>query len=188
MDIQHQLNRTHRTILIWSLNNLHLLKKLSGWKEDDEIWKMNVNTILFTGIYDTADAVRLNRLREVMKRHGYGIGKNGEVVFDTNSPAGKRLRDKIKYGMIAVKLEKGDWGWITQSLLDFVETKVSVTFTQMKEYYDVTLRGNKTIIEGGSFIHHLHSLTALINAQNRRCGRYLVKRDSDGKYITAQYN
>lgn len=186
--ITNRLSRTHRTILIWSLNNLHLLKKSNDWKEYDEIWKTNVNTILFTGVYDTADAVRLNRLVGIMKTSGYGIGKNGDVVFDTNSPAGKRLKDKIKYGIVSRKLEKGEWGWITQSLLDFVETKVSVTFTQLKEYYDVTIRGNKTIIEGGSFIHHLHSLTALINAQNRRCGRYLIKRDSDGKYLTAQYN
>ena len=90
--ITNRLSRTHRTILIWSLNNLHLLKKSNDWKEYDEIWKTNVNTILFTGVYDTADAVRLNRLVGIMKTSGYGIGKNGDVVFDTNSLDGIRQR------------------------------------------------------------------------------------------------
>lgn len=182
-----QLTPIHRNILNWSLTNLDLLNRWSGWVEHDEVWTSNVRGILFAGVYDESDAIRLNRLRKVMKDNGYGIDKNGEVAFDMNSDAGKRLKSKVKYGLTAVRLEKGDWGWITQSILDFVETRKSVTFTQMKEYYDVTLRGNKTIIEGGSFIHHLHSLTALINAQHRRCGRYLVKRSDDGKYITAQY-
>jgi hypothetical protein len=102
-------------------------------------------------------------------------------------PKFRRKEMKRKYMNKSYKLQPGDWGFIAQSLLDFTEKYGKVTFTELKEYYDVILRGNKNMIDGGSFIHHLHSLTAVINAQNRRCKRFLVK-GTDGRYLIGLYN
>ena len=103
-------------------------------------------------------------------------------------PAYKRKEMKRKYQNKSYKLQPGDWGYITQALLDFTEKYGRVTFSELKEYYDVILRGNSNMIKGGSFTHHLQALTRLVNAQNRRCGRYLVKDMNDRKYIVAKYN
>ena len=105
-----------------------------------------------------------------------------------NDPAYKRKEMKRKYHNKSYKLQKGDWGYITQELLDYVESKNRVSFTELKAYYDIVLRGNTTIQIGGSFTHHLQALRRLINAQNRRCRRYLVKDSNDGKYIIGKYN
>jgi hypothetical protein len=96
-------------------------------------------------------------------------------------PKFRRKEMKRKYMSKGYHLQKGDWGYITQSLLDYVYLCNKVTFTQLKRHYDITLRGNTTIQKGGSFIHHLHSLIDVRNASGRRCGRYLYK-DTDGKY------
>lgn len=98
-------------------------------------------------------------------------------------PAYKRKEMKRKYQNKSYKLQPGDWGYIAQALLDFTEKYGKVTFTELKEYYDVILRGNSNMIKGGSFIHHLQSLRRYVNAKNRRCGRYLVKDMNDGKYL-----
>lgn len=82
---------------------------------------------------------------------------------------------KEKYQNKSYKLQPGDWGFIAQSLLDFTEKHNRVTFTELKEYYDVILRGNSNMISGGSFIHHLQSLVNPSNAKGRRCKRYLYK-------------
>lgn len=84
------------------------------------------------------------------------------------------------------KLVKGDWGYITQELLEFVESKGKVTFSEMKEYYDVVLRGKPKMVNGGSFIHHLQALRRSSNADNRRCNRFLIKDVSDGKWQVAK--
>jgi len=103
-------------------------------------------------------------------------------------PKYKRKEMKRKYQNKSYTLNKGDWGFIAQELLNYVERNIRVSFTELKRYYDVVLRGNPTIQKGGSFIHHLQSLTRLVNAQNRRCGRYLVKASNNGKYLIAKYN
>ena len=103
-------------------------------------------------------------------------------------PAYRRKEMKRKYQNKSYKLQPGDWGFIAQTLLDFTEKYGKVSFSELKEYYDVVIRGNSNMIKGGSFAHHLQSLTRLINAQNRRCRRYLVKTSTDGKYIVANYN
>ena len=95
----------------------------------------------------------------------------------------QRKQMKRKYQNKSYKLQKGDWGYITQELLDFTERNMKVSFSELKRYYDVVLRGNNTIQKGGSFTHHLQALTRLINAKNRRCGRYLIKDMNDGKYL-----
>jgi hypothetical protein len=92
-----------------------------------------------------------------------------------------RKERKRKYQNKSVRLQKGDWGYIAQELLDHAYLCSNVTFTKLKIFYDVSLRGNMTVQKGGSFIHHLHSLLNKDNAKGRRCGRYLVK-GTDGKY------
>lgn len=97
------------------------------------------------------------------------------------NPSLKRKLDKEKYQNTNRKLQPGEWGYITQAILDYVERHNALTFTEMKEYYDVILRGNSRMINGGSFIHHLISLRNPKNAKSRRCNRLLYK-DRTGKY------
>jgi hypothetical protein len=101
-------------------------------------------------------------------------------------PKFQRKEMKRKYMNKSYKLQKGDWGYIAQELLDHAYLCSNVTFTKLKTFYDVSLRGNMTTQKGGSFIHHLHSLLNKDNAKGRRCGRYLVK-GTDGKYYTVNY-
>jgi hypothetical protein len=54
----------------------------------------------------------------------------------------------------------------------FTYDEVSASFTEIKTYYDVDIRGNKTILNGGSFIHHYQSLR---NPSKKR-GWYLAKK------------
>ena len=96
-------------------------------------------------------------------------------------PKFQRKEMKRKYMNKTYKLQKGDWGYIAQELLDYTYLCNRVSFSQLKSHYDIVMRGNATIQKGGSFIHHLHSLIDARNAIGRRCGRYLYK-DTDGKY------
>ena len=98
----------------------------------------------------------------------------------------KLMREK--YLNKTQKLVEGDWGYITQELLDFVDKNGSVTFSQLKAFYDVCLRGKPKMEIGGSFIHHLQALRNKNNARNRRCGRMLVKIPDLKKYVTARPN
>jgi hypothetical protein len=100
-------------------------------------------------------------------------------------PKFQRKEMKRKYMNKSYKLQPGDWGFIAQSLLDFTQQHGKLTFTELKEYYDVILRGNSNMINGGSFIHHLHSLVSPVNAIGRRCKRYLHKELGTGKYRIA---
>jgi hypothetical protein len=96
-------------------------------------------------------------------------------------PKFQRKEMKRKYMNKSYKLQKGDWGYIAQELLDYTYLCNRVSFSQLKSHYDIVMRGNATTQNGGSFIHHLHSLIDMRNAIGRRCGRYLYK-DTDGKY------
>lgn len=98
----------------------------------------------------------------------------------------KLMREK--YLNKTQKLVEGDWGYITQELLDFVDKNGSVTFSQLKAFYDVCLRGKPKMEIGGSFIHHLQALRNKNNARNRRCGRMLIKIPDLKKYVTARPN
>jgi hypothetical protein len=106
-----------------------------------------------------------------------------ELQYQTNmqDPKFQRKEMKRKYMNKSYKLQPGDWGYIAQELLDYTYLCQFVTFTQLKKHYDITIRGNSSLQNGGSFIHHLHSLIDVRNAIGRRCGRYLYK-DTDGKY------
>ena len=107
--------------------------------------------------------------------------------FQMQDPKFVRKERKRKYQNKSVRLQKGDWGYITQSLLDYTYLCNVVTFTQLKRHYDITLRGNSGLQNGGSFIHHLQALVKRANAENRRCGRYLHKELVTGKYRIAYY-
>ena len=96
-------------------------------------------------------------------------------------PKFQRKEMKRKYMNKSYKLQKGDWGYIAQELLDYTYLCNRVSFSQLKSHYDIVMRGNATTQNGGSFIHHLHSLISATNALGRRCRRYLYK-DTDGKY------
>jgi hypothetical protein len=96
-------------------------------------------------------------------------------------PKFQRKEMKRKYQNKSYRLQKGDWGYIAQELLDYTYLCNKVSFSQLKSHYDIVMRGNATTQKGGSFIHHLHSLIDARNAIGRRCGRYLYK-DTDGKY------
>jgi len=106
-----------------------------------------------------------------------------ELQYQTQmkDPKFQRKEMKRKYMNKSYKLQKGDWGYIAQELLDYTYLCNKVSFSQLKSHYDIVMRGNATIQKGGSFIHHLHSLIDARNAIGRRCGRYLYK-DTDGKY------
>lgn len=104
-----------------------------------------------------------------------------------NDPKFKRKEMKRLYNNKSYQLKKGDWGYITQSLLDYTYLCNVVTFTQLKRHYDITLRGNSGLQNGGSFIHHLQALVKRDNAKNRRCGRYLHKELVTGVYRIAYY-
>jgi hypothetical protein len=105
--------------------------------------------------------------------------------YQMNDPKFKRKEMKRLYMDKSYTLKPGDWGFIAQSLLDFTQQHGKLTFTELKEYYDVILRGNSNMISGGSFIHHLHSLVSPANAIGRRCKRYLHKELGTGKYRIA---
>ena len=112
-----------------------------------------------------------------------------DLQHQTNmqDPKFQRKEMKRKYNNKSYQLKKGDWGYITQSLLDYTYLCNVVTFTQLKKHYDITLRGNSGLQNGGSFIHHLQSLVKRDNAKNRRCGRYLHKELVTGVYRIAYY-
>lgn len=103
-------------------------------------------------------------------------------VKSKQNPKFQRIYNKLKYYDKSKRLQEGDWGYITQSILDFVESKGKATFTEMKEYYDVVLRGKPKMENGGSFTHHLQALRRTYNADNRRCNRFLIKDMNDGKW------
>ena len=106
-----------------------------------------------------------------------------ELQYQTQmkDPKFQRKEMKRKYMNKSYKLQKGDWGYIAQELLDYTYLCNRVSFTQLKTHYDIVIRGNSSSQNGGSFIHHLHSLISATNALSRRCGRFLCK-DTDGKY------
>ena len=102
-----------------------------------------------------------------------------------NDPKFKRKEMKRLYNNKSYQLKKGDWGYIAQELLDYTYLCQFVTFTQLKKHYDIAIRGNSSLQNGGSFIHHLQSLVSPANAIGRRCKRYLHKELGTGKYRIA---
>jgi hypothetical protein len=110
-----------------------------------------------------------------------------ELQYQTNmqDPKFQRKEMKRKYQNKSYRLQKGDWGYIAQELLDYTYLCNKVSFSQLKSHYDIVIRGNATTQNGGSFIHHLQSLVSPANAIGRRCKRYLHKELGTGKYRIA---
>jgi hypothetical protein len=76
------------------------------------------------------------------------------------------------------KLQPGDWGYITQELIDFVERQGDATHTELHNHYRKITGGHN------SFSHHLANLRN--PDPNRRCRRYIEKqgkRFCSGNYI-----
>ena len=72
---------------------------------------------------------------------------------------------------------KKPYGQVAKQIWQFMNSRPDATYTEMKTFYDVDIRGNSGIIEGGSFVHHLQSLR---NPSTKR-GWYLAKQ-LNGKY------
>lgn len=72
---------------------------------------------------------------------------------------------------------KKPYGTITNQIWKFMNGIGQATFTEMKTFYDVDIRGNASMINGGSFIHHLQSLSK----PSKKRGWYLSKQ-INGKY------
>ena len=69
------------------------------------------------------------------------------------------------------------YGQISKQIWQFMNNRADATFSEMKTFYDVDIRGNATMIEGGSFIHHLQSL----RKPSAKRGWYLTKQ-LNGRY------
>ena len=69
------------------------------------------------------------------------------------------------------------YGMISKQIWQFMNNRIDATFSEMKTFYDVDIRGNATMIDGGSFINNLQSLR---NPSKKR-GWYLTKQ-LNGKY------
>ena len=75
------------------------------------------------------------------------------------------------------KLQPGEWGYIVQELIDFIERQGDATYTELHNHYKKITNGSN------SFSHCLKNLT---NADpNRRCRRYIVKQGK--KYCSGNY-
>jgi hypothetical protein len=77
------------------------------------------------------------------------------------------------------RLKKGQHGWITQEILDFVYLKGEVSYKEMDTHYLVVCQGKPAYQRSSSFNHHRVNLIKPSN--KRRCRRYLVK-GSNRKY------
>jgi hypothetical protein len=168
-------------------NRIRIWKKQGMQRNNLKLNDTNVITarVLGTIGYSLADGVKH---KQQSKQNSAPLQAIYDLQYQTQmqDPKFRRKEMKRKYKNKSYKLQPGDWGFITQSLLDFTEKYGKVTFSELKEYYDVILRGNNNMIKGGSFTHHLQSLRRFNNAKNRRCGRYLIKDMNDGKYLIGQ--
>ena len=72
---------------------------------------------------------------------------------------------------------KKPYGTIRNQIWSFMNGINEATFTELKTYYDVGIRGHNVGMDGGSFIHHLQSL----RKPSAKRGWYLAKQ-LNGKY------
>jgi len=90
----------------------------------------------------------------------------------------KRSFKKGRYKTKHIKLQPGDWGYIAQELIDFVERQGDATHTELHNHYRKITNGSN------SFSHCLANLREA--DPNRRCRRYIVKQGKQfckGNYI-----
>lgn len=120
----------------------------------------NMKLSLADGYYNTIKSKGTPAYIAIMTM--YNQSKSKAVV--TNTPK-VHPRSNKPYGMIAKQI------W------QFMNNRMDATYSEMKTYYDVDIRGNATIIDGGSFIHHLQSL----RKPSKKRGWYVTKQ-INGKY------
>jgi hypothetical protein len=77
------------------------------------------------------------------------------------------------------RLRKGQHGWITQEILDFVYLNGEVSYKEMDTHYLMVCQGKPAYQRSSSFNHHLVNLTK--PSTKRRCRRFLIK-GTNGKY------
>jgi len=110
-----------------------------------------------------------------------GIGQVGLGYYDVEKA--KMAFRKQKYQSKRTKLQPGDWGYIAQELIDFVERQGDATHTELHDHYRKITNGSNSFS---------HCLANLRNADpNRRCRRYLQKqgkRFCSGNYIVKSVN
>ena len=104
------------------------------------------------------------------------MGRVGLGYYDVEKA--KKAFRKQKYNSKLTKLQPGDWGYIVQEMLDFIERQGDATFTEMHDHYRKITNGSN------SFSHHLENMRKA--DPNRRCRRYIQKqgkRFCSGNYI-----
>ncbi len=104
------------------------------------------------------------------------MGRVGLSYYDVEKA--KKAFRKQKYNSKLTKLQPGDWGYIVQEMLDFIERQGDATFTEMHDHYRKITNGSN------SFSHHLENMRKA--DPNRRCRRYIQKqgkRFCSGNYI-----
>jgi len=99
------------------------------------------------------------------KNYAAKMGRVGLGYYDVEKA--KTAFKKRKYQSKRVKLQPGDWSYIVQELLDFVERQGDATHTELHNHYRKITNGSN------SFSHCLANLR--VADPNRRCRRYLVK-------------
>jgi hypothetical protein len=79
------------------------------------------------------------------------------------------------------RLKRGEHGWITQEILDFVYLNGEVSYKEIDTHYQVVCQGKPAYQRSSSFNHHRVSL--IKPSTKRRCRRYLIKgKGRNGKY------
>jgi hypothetical protein len=105
-----------------------------------------------------------------------GMGSVGLGYYDVEKA--KRSFKKGRYKTKHIKLQPGDWGYIAQELIDFVERQGDATHTELHNHYRKITNGSN------SFSHCLANLR--VPDFNRRCRRYIQKQGKQfckGNYI-----
>jgi hypothetical protein len=120
----------------------------------------NMKLSFADGYYNTIQSKGGTPYQVIMNMHN----KTYHKVVVTQTPKVHR-HSKKPYGMVAKQI------W------QFMKVRHDASFTEIKTYYDVDIRGNKTMIDGGSFIHHHQSL----RKPSTKRGWYLAKK-LNGRY------
>ena len=120
----------------------------------------NMKLSFADGHYNTIQSKGGTPYQVIMNMHN----KTYHKVVVTQTPKVHR-NSKKPYGMVAKQI------W------QFMNNRVDATYSEMKTYYDVDIRGNQTMIDGGSFIHHHQSL----RKPSTKRGWYLAKKPN-GRY------
>ena len=132
-------------------------------------------------IWDGKGIVRQNMNIVPNKNYAAKIGQAGLGYYDVEKA--RTAFRKQKYQSKRTKLQPGDWGYIVQEMIDFVERQGDATHTELHNHYRKITNGSN------SFSHCLINLR--VPDPNRRCRRYLVKHGKQyckGNYIVKTLN